>query len=103
MYFFKFNTFVQGYGDSGTNVEMTEDGIVSDSVQIYRWIRSVTKNDIYLWGHSLGGALSLHTVRKLKEKNIVPMGVVIESSFTTMRDEIPTTSIVKVAIRNHIL
>lgn len=77
---------------------MSEDGIISDSVQIYKWIRSMTKNEIYLWGHSLGGALTLHTVRKLKELDIIPMGVVIESSFTTMREEIKTTSLAKVSI-----
>lgn len=77
---------------------MSEDGIVNDSVQIYEWIRSFTKNDIFLWGHSLGGALTLHTVRNLKELGIVPMGVVIESSFTTMREEVKGTSIAKVSI-----
>lgn len=93
--------FFQGYGDSGTNVDMTEDGIISDSVQIYQWIRNITKNDIYLWGHSLGGALALHTVRNLKERNFVPMGVVIESSFSTMREEIKSTSIAKVCMRKN--
>lgn len=76
---------------------MTEDGIVSDSVQIYRWIRRSTKNEIFIWGHSLGGALTLYTVRKLREQDIIPMGVVIESSFSTMREEVESTRIAKVS------
>lgn len=82
---------------------MSEEGIVSDSVQIYQWIRRVTKNEIFVWGHSLGGALTLHTVRKLKEQNIVPMGVIIESSFTTMREEVVSTRTAKVGIPNRII
>lgn len=77
---------------------MTEDGIVNDSVQIYMWIRNLTKNEIYVWGHSLGGALALHTVKNLRELDSVPMGVAIESSFTTMREEAKSTSIAKVSI-----
>lgn len=38
----------------------------------------------------------MHTVRKLKDANLIPMGVIIESSFTTMRDEVKATSIAKV-------
>ncbi|CAH0547841.1 unnamed protein product [Brassicogethes aeneus] len=67
-----------------------------DNIQIYEWVKKRTNQDIYVWGHSLGSALSIHTVRKLhEERNIVPKGLVIESAFTTMRDEVVSTSIGK--------
>lgn len=84
----------RGYGDSGSGLPPSELGIVSDMSQIFKWIRFQTKNDIYIWGHSLGTALSTHTVRTLNEEyNIVPSGLILESAFTTMREEIPATSI----------
>ncbi|XP_057651358.1 lysophosphatidylserine lipase ABHD12-like isoform X3 [Diorhabda carinulata] len=85
----------RGYGDSGPNVPPSEEGIVNDTVQIYKWIRSHTKNDIYVWGHSLGGALAVHSVKRLKLENIIPMGLILESTFTTIREEIPATQIGK--------
>ncbi|KAJ8910832.1 hypothetical protein NQ315_015567, partial [Exocentrus adspersus] len=78
----------RGFGDSGPNVELSEAGVVSDTVQLFKWVRSKTNNDIYIWGHSLGAALSTHAVKVLKEEeDIVPMGLVLESAFTTMREE----------------
>lgn len=87
---------ISGYGDSGPKAKMSEEGIVSDSVQIYQWIRRNTNNHIYIWGHGLGGALALHTTRNLKEMNIIPMGVIVDSSFTTMREKIESSSIMQV-------
>lgn len=87
----------RGYGDSGPNVPPSEEGIVSDTAQIYKWIRSKTNNDIYVWGHSLGGAIAVHSVKHLKEKyDIVPTGLILESTFTTIREEIPATQLGKV-------
>ncbi|CAH1119519.1 unnamed protein product [Phaedon cochleariae] len=81
----------RGFGDSAPNMDPSELGIVSDTTQIYRWVRSLTDQDIYIWGHSLGTALSTHTVKKLKENhNIVPKGLILESPFTTMREEVAT-------------
>ncbi|CAH1983499.1 unnamed protein product [Acanthoscelides obtectus] len=79
----------RGYGDSGLNVQMCEQGIVSDTRQIFKWIRTLTSNEIFFWGHSMGTALSTHTLRKLKELDgMVPSGLILESAFTTMREEI---------------
>ncbi|KAJ8944123.1 hypothetical protein NQ318_013305 [Aromia moschata] len=80
----------RGYGDSGTNVLPSELGIVNDNIQLYKWVRAKTNNQIYVWGHSLGGALAIHSVRALKDENIVPVGLFLESTFSTMRDEINT-------------
>ncbi|XP_030761237.1 lysophosphatidylserine lipase ABHD12-like [Sitophilus oryzae] len=80
----------RGYGDSGGNVDMTETGIVRDHVQLYNWVRSLNPTvDIYYWGHSLGTALTTHTLKVLKEEqNVVPKGLILESPFTSMEDVI---------------
>ncbi|XP_049818659.1 lysophosphatidylserine lipase ABHD12 isoform X2 [Aethina tumida] len=87
----KFHIFAmdyRGYGDS-TGADLSESGIIEDNVQVYEWIRSRTNQDIYIWGHSLGSALSIHTVKALwEEKRIVPKGLVVESAFSTMREEV---------------
>ncbi|XP_066147914.1 lysophosphatidylserine lipase ABHD12-like [Euwallacea fornicatus] len=78
----------RGYGDSGKNVRVGEDGIVHDHIQIYDWVRSINpSSDFYYWGHSLGSALSAHTVRLIKElRSEVPKGLVLESPFTSIKD-----------------
>lgn len=69
---------------------------MSDSVQLYKWVEQQTIADIYVWGHSLGTALSTHTVKMLKKEGIVPYGLILESPFTTMREEITVHPIGKV-------
>lgn len=79
----------RGYGDSGTDVEMSEPAIVSDHVQLYKWLRGINqKSNIYYWGHSLGTGISCHTLKKLKAESIVPRGLVLEAPFSTMAEEI---------------
>ncbi|XP_050302805.1 lysophosphatidylserine lipase ABHD12-like [Anthonomus grandis grandis] len=87
----------RGYGDSGKNVRMSEQGMAYDHLQIYEWIRKVnTKKDIYYWGHSMGSGISATTVNWLKERrNEVPKGLVLESPFTTLRDVVRNTVIGK--------
>lgn len=83
----------RGYGDSGTNVRQGELGAVHDHVQIYDWIKSVnSENSIYYWGHSLGSALSTHTLRLLNELNkTTPTGLILESPFTSIEDVLLNT------------
>ncbi|ERL89502.1 hypothetical protein D910_06868 [Dendroctonus ponderosae] len=88
----------RGYGDSGSNVQMLEHGMINDHLQIYDWIlaKNFTKN-IYYWGHSLGGALSCHIVRALKERNnAVPTGLILESTFTTLVEAIENNAVGKI-------
>lgn len=65
-------------------------------MQLYKWLQKQTTADIYVWGHSLGTALSTHTVKMLKKEGIIPYGLVLESPFTTMREEITLHPIGKV-------
>ncbi|GJQ79017.1 hypothetical protein Trydic_g178 [Trypoxylus dichotomus] len=78
----------RGYGDSSDGI-MTEMAVNEDCKQVYRWLRSKTNAKIYVWGRSLGASLGLRTAAELSQENIVPAGVIVESAFTTMREEIP--------------
>lgn len=78
----------KGYADS-TDAEMFEDTIVEDAVQTYKWLELNNFTRIFVWGHSLGSALATRTVAELKKEGIVPMGLVLESAFTSMREELP--------------
>lgn len=77
-----------GYGDS-TNADLSEEAVVSDLTQFYKWIRNKTSARIFIWGHSLGTAIGTRTVAALREQNIIPTGLILEAPFTTMREELP--------------
>ncbi|KAK4872837.1 hypothetical protein RN001_014866 [Aquatica leii] len=75
------------YGDSSRG-ELSETGIVNDSVALYEWLRLQTKNEIYLWGYSLGCVLTTHTAAKLKKEKLIPAGVFLEAPFPTMIEQV---------------
>lgn len=78
----------RGYGDSG-NLQPTEEGLVSDALKVYDYIRNITEAPILLWGHSLGTAISTHLLSKMTKMKIAgPSAVVLESAFTNMQEEI---------------
>ncbi|KRT80701.1 hydrolase, partial [Oryctes borbonicus] len=77
----------RGYGDS-TDVPPTETGVVSDCLIIYQWVANRTSAKIFIWGHSLGTAISTHAVSILGTQNLRPFGLILESPFTNMREEI---------------
>lgn len=85
----------RGYADSSA-VKPTEEGLVEDSMQLYKWLRSQTEADIYFWGHSLGSAISTHTIARLTHENIVPMGLFLEAPFTTLQEAIEHIPLTKV-------
>lgn len=93
----------RGYGDSDKGT-MSEEAIISDCVQLYRWVRRKTERRIYLWGHSLGAAIATRTAatladlpmsfhhvgaREEERRAALPAGLVLESPFTSLREEIP--------------
>lgn len=50
-----------------------------------------------MWGHSLGGGISAHAVKWLKDnQDEIPAGLIIESSFTSLEDELYEFSLGKV-------
>ncbi|XP_033735747.1 lysophosphatidylserine lipase ABHD12-like [Pecten maximus] len=65
----------------------TEDGVVADGYFMYKWIKQRSGNTpVYLWGHSLGTAITTKLAKMLCEKGEEPLGVVLESPFTNIRE-----------------
>lgn len=87
-YFYVVAFDYRGYGDS-TDALLSEAAVVSDSMQLYRYVEGLSKSPkIFVWGHSLGTALSTHTLKELRKQGTVPSGLILEAPFTTMREEI---------------
>ncbi|XP_056637294.1 lysophosphatidylserine lipase ABHD12-like isoform X1 [Diorhabda sublineata] len=76
----------RSYGDS-TNDQPSETKLVKDCIFIYNWVAERTKGSLFVWGHSLGTSLSLHSLSILQKRGIEPTGVILESPFNNFRDE----------------
>lgn len=90
--------FLLGYADSTASTNMTESSVVNDVVHIYKWLKERTKAKIFIWGHSLGSAVATHVTANLKKARITPMGVVLETPFTSVIDVMKLHPIVKVLV-----
>ncbi|XP_017120545.1 lysophosphatidylserine lipase ABHD12 isoform X2 [Drosophila elegans] len=78
----------RGYGDSDP-VPPTEEGIVRDAMMVFEYIANTTSNPVVVWGHSLGTGVATHLCAKLASlRERAPRGVILESPFTNIRDEI---------------
>lgn len=91
----------RGYGDS-TNLKPTEAGVVEDALVVYEWLNSIvgkyTKPPIFVWGHSLGTAISSHLLGNLQELSMtllerntplpLPNGLILEAPFNNLADEV---------------
>lgn len=78
----------RSYGDS-SNVDPSEEGVVSDSKAVYKWIKSHSKKSkIFLWGHSLGTGISSHLLDDLESEGAEIAGLVLEAPFNNMADEV---------------
>ncbi|XP_022907654.2 lysophosphatidylserine lipase ABHD12-like [Onthophagus taurus] len=88
-YFFHVFLFdYRGYGDSTPGI-MREEAVVEDCVQFYKWVMTKTNSKIYIWGHSLGASLALHTAKILGKQGVNIEGIILEAAFTSMFEEIP--------------
>ncbi|KAL3281150.1 hypothetical protein HHI36_004369 [Cryptolaemus montrouzieri] len=85
----------RGYADS-TMAELTEHGIVEDSVALYKIIRNITQSRIFIWGHSIGTGVALQTAAVLKTQNIIPTGIMLEAPFTSVTDVMKEHALVKI-------
>ncbi|XP_053374040.1 lysophosphatidylserine lipase ABHD12-like [Mercenaria mercenaria] len=75
----------RGYGDSSGSP--SEDGVVSDALFVYRWIRQHKGNTpLFLWGHSLGTGVTTKLARTLCRNSEAPDGVFLESGFNNILD-----------------
>lgn len=76
-----------GFGDS-SQVEPTEESVVKDCLFIYKWVTNKTIGDVFVWGHSLGTSISTHMLSILNENIRRPVGLILESPFNNLREEI---------------
>lgn len=78
----------RNYADS-SSVRPTELGVVNDAIAVYNYIRNITKNPVFVWGHSLGTGILTHMMATLKRNNVLaPRLVVLESPFDNIRNEV---------------
>lgn len=78
----------RSYGDS-TKVSPSEIGVVRDAISVYNYITSITKNPVFLWGHSLGTGIATHMLSLLAKNNVPgPRALVLESPFNNINEEI---------------
>lgn len=88
----------RGYGDSSKS-ELTEEHIVNDCVALYKWLLSNIKNSssVFFWGHSIGSGVATITISKLALFGLPePVGLFLETPFTSSRDVIVNSQIGKV-------
>lgn len=76
-----------GYGDS-SQLDPTEKSVVEDSLFIYNWVTNKTLRHVFVWGHSLGTSISTHMISMLKENIRKPVGLILESPFNNLQEEI---------------
>lgn len=97
----------RGFADS-SDISPTETGCVSDAFHMYSYIKNLTNNAVFVYGHSLGRliglvvevnetyvvscsgtGIGLHMVSNVDKSNIDnPSGVILEAPFNNMKDEI---------------
>ncbi|KAL1124721.1 hypothetical protein AAG570_001344, partial [Ranatra chinensis] len=86
----------RSYGDSSP-VEATEEGVVSDTKAVYKWLKEKAKDSkIFFWGHSLGTGISSHALDDLESEGESITGLVLECPFNNMKDEIRAYPLSKV-------
>jgi len=78
----------RGYADS-SQVLPNETGVVSDAKAVHAWLSARTgTSPLVVWGHSLGTAVSSHLVADLCQEGNRPCGLVLESPFNNIFDEV---------------
>lgn len=72
----------RGFGDS--TGEPTEDGLTTDALYLYDWVRTHSSSSpVIFWGHSLGSGVSTNTAVALLKRGVVLDGVILEGAFTS--------------------
>lgn len=78
----------RGYADS-TQVAPNETGVVTDARAVYDWVLARSGNSkVIVWGHSLGTGVASHLVADLCLEGTSPCGLVLESPFNNIFDEV---------------
>jgi len=76
----------RGFADSSA-VSPSVRGVVEDAMSVYNWL-ATNHTQVIVWGHSLGAGIATHLVADLCTKGVRPGGVVLESPFNNIYDEI---------------
>jgi len=78
----------RGYADS-TQVAPSETGVVTDARAVYDWVMArAGDSKVIVWGHSLGTGVASHLVADLCLEGSSPCGLVLESPFNNIFDEV---------------
>ncbi|XP_029963047.1 lysophosphatidylserine lipase ABHD12 isoform X2 [Salarias fasciatus] len=78
----------RGFGDS--TGEPTEDGLTTDALYLYNWVKARSRNSlIVIWGHSLGTGVATNMAVELVKQGVVLDGVILEGIFNAARQNIP--------------
>jgi len=78
----------RGYADS-SQVAPNETGVVTDARAVYDWVVARTgASKVIVWGHSLGTGVATHLVADLCLEGSRPSGLVLESPFNNIFDEV---------------
>ncbi|CAB4424479.1 unnamed protein product [Rhizophagus irregularis] len=68
----------------------SEYGLQKDAIAIYEFVRKLfPKNPLYVYGHSLGGAVGLYLASQSNIQNDL-RGIIIENTFTSIKDMVTT-------------
>jgi len=80
----------RSYGDSTQQAAPNETNVVIDAKAVYDWVKSRigANTKLIVWGHSLGTAISTHLVADLCLQGNPPHGLVLESAFNNIFDEV---------------
>ncbi|HEX2543222.1 MAG TPA: alpha/beta fold hydrolase [Caldimonas sp.] len=84
----------RGFGNS-TNELPSEQGAVEDAQAAWRWLATRHPNrERYIFGYSLGGAVAVQLAAQLgsdaRLRDALPKGVMLEATFTSMKDMFQT-------------
>ena len=78
----------RGFGAS-TDELPSESGVVEDAAAAWRWLgERQPDSPRYVFGHSLGGAIAVQLAARLADEPqaVAPRGVIVEGTFTSIRD-----------------
>ncbi len=69
----------RGYGES--TGAPTEDGIYTDTLSVFKYLKKEKNKDVVLWGRSIGAAACIEIIDQID-----PEGIILESCFTTKEE-----------------
>uniref|UniRef100_A0A0K0F5N6 Hydrolase_4 domain-containing protein n=1 Tax=Strongyloides venezuelensis TaxID=75913 RepID=A0A0K0F5N6_STRVS len=75
-----------GFGDSEGEADIKN--IINSSTALVDFVETTLKCNFIAWGHSLGGGILLETLADISSKYKYLLGVILESTFTSLNDSL---------------